>query len=124
METIVRLFAASRILSTAVPVWLLFLFPAWVSGLISLRRTHRTSVEFTVELDGQPSWWIAAWLRWDGLSLPFAIVLKKQSSREHELRHSWQWLVLGPLFPVVYLVMFIVFGYRNHPLERDARRHG
>jgi hypothetical protein len=39
----------------------------------------------------------------------------------HELRHVDQWFVLGPLFPVVYLVLLLVCGYERHPLEQDAR---
>lgn len=43
------------------------------------------------------------------------------TTRSHELRHVHQAFVLGPLFPIVYLALLPFYGYRNHPLERDAR---
>jgi len=50
---------------------------------------------------------------WEAPSFPLLV---------HERRHVWQALVLGPLFPVVYLAILPFTRYRNHPLERDARR--
>ena len=39
----------------------------------------------------------------------------------HERRHVAQNLVLGPLFMPLYGLLWLVFGYERHPLERDAR---
>jgi len=30
-------------------------------------------------------------------------------------------LLLGPLFMPLYALLWVCFGYRRHPLERDAR---
>jgi len=42
--------------------------------------------------------------------------------REHERAHVSQYEVLGPFFLPVYLVLWVVRGYRRHPLERAAVR--
>ena len=111
-------------LPVMLPIWLLFIIPAWAIGLISRVTTHPTAIEFRPVFHGRPSWWWSAWEGWAGLSLPCAIIVRDVRSVRHELRHGLQWMVLGPLFPAVYLVLLIMFGYRDHPLERDARRHG
>jgi hypothetical protein len=71
------------------------------------------------------AWWRKLWGRWIGHALPFAVVLTWHPTTErhmrHELRHVDQWFVLGPLFPVVCLVLLVMYGYDKHPLERDAR---
>ena len=41
--------------------------------------------------------------------------------RIHELRHVTQYRLLGPFFLPLYFVLLLLFGYWNHPLERDAR---
>jgi hypothetical protein len=40
--------------------------------------------------------------------------------RVHESRHIAQYRLFGPFFLPVYFLLLLVFGYRNHPLERDA----
>lgn len=40
----------------------------------------------------------------------------------HELAHVRQYEALGPLFIPVYLALFVVRGYRRHPLELAAAR--
>lgn len=42
--------------------------------------------------------------------------------RLHEERHIFQYHVLGPFFLPVYFALLLIFGYWNHPLEKDARR--
>jgi len=39
----------------------------------------------------------------------------------HERHHIRQYMVWGPLFIPVYLLLAIGFGYRRHPMERAAR---
>ena len=40
----------------------------------------------------------------------------------HEDRHSTQWAILGPLFPIAYGIAHLAAGgYRNNWFERDAR---
>jgi hypothetical protein len=61
---------------------------------------------------------------WSAFTLGWTILYWREPSgtiRMHEHRHVDQALVLGPLFPLVYLVL-LVAGYRRNPLERDARR--
>jgi hypothetical protein len=40
----------------------------------------------------------------------------------HERHHIRQYMMWGPFFIPVYLVLAIPFGYRRHPMERAARR--
>ena len=40
----------------------------------------------------------------------------------HERHHISQYMVWGPLFIPVYLLLALVFGYGRHPMERAARR--
>ncbi len=40
----------------------------------------------------------------------------------HERHHIRQYMQWGPFFIPVYLLLAIGFGYRNHPMERAARR--
>jgi hypothetical protein len=40
----------------------------------------------------------------------------------HERHHIRQYMVWGPFFIPVYLLLAIPFGYRRHPMERAARR--
>lgn len=43
--------------------------------------------------------------------------------RSHEVRHSRQWMPLGPLFGVVWLILVVAFGYEDSPFEVDATAH-
>lgn len=40
----------------------------------------------------------------------------------HERKHVGQYMVWGPLFIPVYLLLAVPYGYRRHPMERAARR--
>ena len=40
----------------------------------------------------------------------------------HERHHVRQYMVWGPLFIPIYLLLAILFGYRRHPMERAADR--
>ena len=39
----------------------------------------------------------------------------------HELHHVAQYEVLGPLYLPTYVALWLVRGYRGHPLEEEAR---
>lgn len=116
----------------ALVVWAFYLLPFWALGYLRPAATHASLlvVEFEPVLRG--GWWRRAWDRdpttelddWLGHALPHAIVVRAggEEAVPHELRHCWQWLLLGPLFPVVYGVLLVLFGYARHPLESDARR--
>ena len=63
------------------------------------------------------------WERFSGPAMPFAIIVEHRASQwtvDHETRHVCQWDALGPLFPVVYGIMHLWFGYDDNPLEMDA----
>lgn len=124
MATVGQFFAVIWMLPVMVPIWVLFIFPAWALGWIAFIAVHPTAVEFMPLFHGRPSWWWSVWEGVGGLSLAGAVLVRDVRSLNHELRHGLQWMVLGPLFPVVYLGLLLVFGYLPHPLERDARRHG
>ena len=40
----------------------------------------------------------------------------------HELKHVRQYMAWGPFFIPVYLLLAVPYGYRQHPMERAARR--
>jgi hypothetical protein len=41
----------------------------------------------------------------------------------HEYRHVQQYRVLGPFFLPIYFLLLLMFGYADHPLEKDAREY-
>ena len=117
-----------------IPVWVLFLLPAQAIGLIE-QTAHGFPlcavfrVRFPDTKIGRL--WKRLWVGWSGLSLPFAflVVVPKDlrllpALMRHEHRHvDAQWLILGPLFPVVYGLFALIFGHKRNPLEVDARKH-
>jgi len=61
----------------------------------------------------------------DGFALPFCIVIRERrdSLIKHELCHVRQWWRYGVIgFPFVYGHYLLKSGYKNHPLEIEARR--
>ena len=112
-------------LPVALPIWLLYILPAWGLGLI---RYHGpalgpiVALVFTLRQDA-PRWWLRLWDGWGGHALPCAVVVRTVRPRllPHELRHARSWAALGPLFPVAYLLRLVEFGYEDHPDEVDAR---
>lgn len=66
--------------------------------------------------------------KWAGAQCWGGVVLTRRETPPlltlfHEDRHSTQWALLGPLFPVAYAVAWMVagFSYRDNWFERDAR---
>lgn len=57
-----------------------------------------------------------------GSSILYWVDSPDDGMRRHERRHVRQGLVLGPLFPIVYLVLLAIYGYERHPLEVDATK--
>jgi hypothetical protein len=86
--------------------------------------------------DGAWEWTVAAgsrfWRRyargWGATTLGWCILFATPedavSLAVHERRHVAQNLVLGPFFLPVYALLWLLFRYQEHPLERDARRAG
>jgi hypothetical protein len=110
----------------AIPIWLLYLLPAWGLGLIRLKEKRRWGVVF----GPGKRWhlWAWMWSGWVGHAMPFAAVIKRPDWDDayprivdHEMRHCRQWVALGALFPIAYGLLTLVFGYRDNPFEVDAR---
>jgi hypothetical protein len=101
-----------------------FILPAWF-----LRQIHPVRWR-----DGVWEWevvrhsWI--WRRysmrgWSATTLGYVVFYSpgQQDVRRvalHERRHVWQALWLGPFFFPVYGLIWLLTGYRDHPMERDA----
>jgi peptidoglycan L-alanyl-D-glutamate endopeptidase CwlK len=126
MVTLLRLIGLLWALPVALPIWLCYLLPAWALGWLKLDGMARWCVvRFRVN-DKKDSWYTRAWDGWAGFAAPYAVLLKHgsvYSTELHELRHTDQWLLLGPLFPVVYGALLAVAGYHENYLEADARRY-
>lgn len=125
-----RILSALWLLPVALPVWLVYLGPAWALGW-HRRVQHPTGGRWCLVFetaDRCPPWYGGLWRNWGGLALPFAVTLNgllplSERLLRHELRHIDQWGVLGPLFPLVYGALLPFYGYSRHPLERDAEAH-
>lgn len=115
----------------AIPVWVLYLLPAWGLGLIRLGGTTRDGYLPAAMFDVNPRvrWWAGLWENWAGHAMPFAIVThilpgeSRALVQDHELRHVRQIAALGPFCWVSYLLFLAEFGYKRHPLEVDADEH-
>lgn len=113
----------------------LWVFPAnllmiaYLAPLVALRWVERRGrVAGVAVYSVKPGTWYARrWRGWGGFAGPSWILINPASYRgrdvliAHELRHVAQWRAWGALFPLVYLVGLAAFGYRDHPLEVDAR---
>ncbi len=129
MKTALRVLGSLWLLPVALPIWLFYLLPFWAWGMLSYTHRAGWNVIFTANTGERdaPRWWRNAWARWGGHTMPFAIVMRYGMPSNaahgvlmHEMRHAEQWLVLGPLFPIVYLTLLWRFGYAEHPMEVDA----
>lgn len=107
-------------LPVAAPVWLLYLLPAWGLGMLTLEPMGVGIAVFVMR--PRFAWWARLWDKWGGHAWPYAIVVRSLNVRllEHEFRHVAQWRALGVLFPLAYVALLVGFGYRDHPLARDA----
>jgi hypothetical protein len=127
MKTAARILGTVWLAPIALPIWLLYLLPFWALGWHAFVGWDSPMVaRFAVSVRA-PRWLQLRWDRWAGHAMPFAVVFARFAVPDrvlaHELRHTDQWLVLGPLFPLVYGVLLLTHGYANHPLERDADRY-
>ncbi len=123
---VLRIIGAVWMLPVAVPIWVLYVLPFWALGWHKhVGSSGRRMVARFRVVDDAPPWLRRLWEGWAGHALPFAVVYRSvfvpRPTQRHELRHTDQWLVLGPLFPIVYVALHFVCGYRDNPLERDAR---
>ena len=121
-----RALLAPWALVPAVLIWTFYMMPMWLLGWIRFTGSPRFLVAHFVLSHNAPYWYLQIWEGWGGCSFPFTILTGDDPPEyiiRHELRHSDQWLFLGVCFPFVYVVFLAFFGYRNNPLEVDARNH-
>ncbi len=123
MNNLHRALLIPWVLPIAVLMWLFYLLPLWALGrVVKCGYVSPMVIRFVVVMDG--GWYSRRWQGWAGFALPFAIIVKPNptpKTERHELRHTDQWLVLGPLYPVVYGLLLLFTGYRANPFEQDAR---
>ena len=123
MRLLLRVIKALWLLPVAIPIWVLYLWPAHALGLLR-RDPDWSGVAVFEVVPGRSRIWDHLWRPWAGHGLPGAMVLYPCSGGWafwHEQRHVMQWEALGILFPVVYVLFLARFGYEDSPLEEDAR---
>ncbi len=125
MINILRCLGALWVLPVALPIWLLYLLPAVALGWLKIRRRERFLV-VRFEVTGSDGWYVDRWARWGGQALPFAVLINPVRSSPtltlHELRHTDQWLLFGPLFFPLWALFNVTHTYRRNPFEVDASR--
>ena len=103
----------------------LVVFAAFVAGKVEEVLSSETGV-CEVVIKGR----FADWMRrpnadgwsWRGFTLGAVVLYWGQPDEEirrHERMHVRQNFVWGPLYPLVYLVLLAIYGYKRHPMERD-----
>lgn len=111
--------------------WLFYILP-----LLLLRNIQYVGVEqfliFRFVLVENNSWYHRRWDRWSGFAGPGYFIITHRmhgtgSFREkitvlHEIRHCQQIYLFGLFFYVLYGLLWVRYGYKNHPFEKDARR--
>lgn len=131
MTTVLRILGALWALPPAIPIWLFYLLPFWAFGLIKPKPSIFIEGRWVVLFEAQfrYSWWTDLWhpkTTWLGHQMPFATVVTPLAGGgliRHELRHWTQWQLLGILYPLVYGILTLFYGYEANPLEVDARKH-
>ncbi len=103
-----------------------FLLPMWALQQLRPRCWRAGAWEWSV-VEGSRFWRAYSLRGWSATTLGWCIFFSPLADRAenvavHERRHVAQNLVLGPLFLPLYAALWLVFGYRQHPLEVDARR--
>jgi hypothetical protein len=119
-----RTVGALWVAPVALVIWIFYVLPAWWLGWYTFDGWARPGVVRFRVTSPEGHWHTHAWAWANGLALPYAIFLNHHTTvvtELHELRHTDQWLLLGPLFPLVYGVLLAAEGYENHSLEEDAR---
>jgi len=112
------------VLPVAIPIYVCYLWPFEALGWLRRIGYDRDLVTYSVELHRWPRWLRNLWLDWDGHALPGAIVVYGHWSDvlRHEREHVEQWYRWGVLFPVVYGIYLLRYGYHDNPFEVEARK--
>lgn len=96
-----------------------------VLGLLSFRLPRRDGG--IVVFEGRPRGflWILSRMRRQAVTFGHVVITAVPllgALRRHELAHVEQYERLGPAYVPVYLALWLVRGYRRHPLELAALR--
>lgn len=121
-----RLVQALWVLPVAAPIYLFYLWPFQLIGLLRRRSVVDEVIYYVPRFPANAlgRLWLCAWSGWWGHAMPGAIVLRPDAPRRsvvHELEHVRQWYRWGVLFPFVYLTCTLLVGYRDNPFEVAAR---
>jgi len=107
-------------------VWSL---PNTLIGLVlgALSFTRPRLDHGVVVFEGRPRGvtWILAKMRRSAMTVGSVIVSNvpvRGRLLVHERAHVRQSMILGPFYIPAYVVLALPFGYRRHPMEREARR--
>ena len=148
MKMTLKILSAIWMLPVAIPIWLLYLWPARAIGLI--RPVGQKGLITIFKADVRHRGWLSGlWIRlwgcqeivadgatqgvifdingnedtWKGHTLPGAIVTVVPDDIDHmqheEHHHKW-WERLGILFVPVYFYMLATYTYQFHPMEKAA----
>ena len=115
---------------TVLGALVVFYLPMWVFDQLKPFRWENGAWEWLITQD---SWFYNHYTKsgWAATTLGYTIFWSPKNPQyycnykfyTHERRHVWQSLVLGPLYLPVYLALSAFYGYRNNPMEVDARAH-
>jgi len=110
---------------TTLACLVVFLLPMWALRQAQPGHWRDGAWEWTVTTGSRFWRWYARDGGWGATTLGWCILFATSADvvclAVHERRHVAQNLVLGPLFMPWYALLWLVFGYERHPLERDAR---
>lgn len=125
MRRLLRIIGYFWATPTSLAAFLFFLAPFWLAGQVRPTRWHLGVWEWSI-LPGRWFWRNYTGRGWSGTTLGYCVIFspgQQDVARVaiHERRHVWQALWLGPFFFPVYVLLFLFTGYREHPMERDAR---
>jgi hypothetical protein len=112
------------VLPIAIPIYVCYLWPFEALGLLKRAGEDVDRVAYNVEHHRWPRCLRRLWLDWDGHALPGAIVVYGHWSDvlRHEREHVEQWYRWGVLFPIVYGIYLLRYGYHDNPFEVEARK--
>lgn len=116
-----------------------FLFhvgPLWLIGTYAYVGRIDNALFWALDKDHALNTVKNAWKGWGGMALGNVVVLREHPSKwnadktiRHELAHVRQAMILGFLFPVLYIVIYVAlvlirdeFAYFDHSFEIAARR--
>lgn len=111
-------------------VFLFYALPAWIGGWMKLSppplgTSSLPWLWFQVQEGKGPAWWQKYWSRWGGWTGPGMVFVRtwNEGTINHELRHVYQYILLGPLFLLAYGLIYLCTGYEDNVFEVDARAH-